>query len=485
MAVYFERPYRPWWSDLASTTLSGLVKGMFDRDAAARAQRVNSNRWGEFEKLYDEASGQYAAPQESPLTIQGAPETKKLSQLFAPQQNAFGSDPFGGVPEQFRPQEGDGLVGTAVKALQNNAIRGRTPTIDDVYKWGAQSGAINDPNFQKFVEARFGSRFKMQDADRLADRLGNMPQFNDRQGTLEYVGNRALYDPDGAKTMSGFIQSLNPGFSSQAVNLGNRQVVLSQDKYTGETTPVFSGAIGLSPDTVYNNAHADYRAKLGADARASGTESSFDVRKAAGPYIRAMIKNPNMTVDDYQRMVENIRYDFGDRAREVLEYLGNLPSLIGSGTDDDFNPTATIPNPFYANYQAGKKAAVQEKDRETLRERQIQEIVKNTGKPREEVESFLAEKKGKRTAAPIAPPPPPAPSAPAPQKIFVEPVGHAPYLDVPQEIVRQYMQDHPEHKDYDAAARALYADIRRAGLWSKFVKSRRAELDGRHEDDDW
>lgn len=485
MAVYFERPYRPWWSDLASTTLSGLVKGMFDRDAAARAQRVNANRWGEFEKLYDEASGQYAAPQESPLTIQGAPETKKLSQLFAPQQNAFGSDPFGGVPEEFRPQEGDGLLGTAVKALQNNAIRGRTPTIDDVYKWGAQSGAINDPNFQKFVEARFGSRFKMQDADRLADRLGNMPQFNDRQGTLEYVGNRALYDPDGAKTVGNFIQHLNPGFNNQAVNLGDRQVVLSQDKYTGETTPVFSGAIGLSPDTVYNNAHADYRAKLGADARASRTEASFDVRKAAGPYIRAMIKNPNMGAEDYQRMAENIRYDFGDRAGEVLEYLGNLPSLIGSGTDDDFNPTATIPNPFYANYQAGKKAAVQEKDRETLRERQIQEIVKNTGKPREEVESFLAGKKGKRTAAPIAPPPPPAPSAPAPQKIFVEPVGHAPYLDVPQEIVRQYMQDHPEHKDYDAAARALYADIQRAGLWSKFVKSRRAELDGRHEDDDW
>ncbi|WP_352402985.1 hypothetical protein, partial [Pyramidobacter sp.] len=182
MAVYFERPYRPWWSDLASATLSGLVKGMFDRDAAARAQRVNASRWGEFEKLYDEASGQYAVPQESPLAIQSAPETKKLSQTFAPQQNAFGGDPFGGVPEEFRPREGDGLIGTTVKALRNNAARGSMPTIDDVYKWGAQSGAINDPNFQKFVEARFGSRFKMQDADRLAGRLGNMPQYNDRQG---------------------------------------------------------------------------------------------------------------------------------------------------------------------------------------------------------------------------------------------------------------------------------------------------------------
>ena len=85
MAVYFQPQYKPWWADLASATLSGLVKGMLDRDAAARAQRVNSNRWGEFEKLYDEASGQYAAPRESPLTIQGAPETKKLSQLFAPE----------------------------------------------------------------------------------------------------------------------------------------------------------------------------------------------------------------------------------------------------------------------------------------------------------------------------------------------------------------------------------------------------------------
>lgn len=483
MAVYFERPYRPWWSDLASATLSGLVKGMFDRDAAARAQRVNASRWGEFEKLYDEASGQYAAPQESPLTIQSAPEAKKLSQTFVPRQNAFGADPFGGVPEAFRPQEGDGLLGTTVKALQNNAARGYTPTIDDVYRWGAQSGAINDSNFQKFVEARFGSRFKMQDADRLSSRLGPVPQYNDRQGTLEHISSRALYDPDGAKTVGNFIQSLNPGFNNQTVNLGDRQVVLSQDKYTGETTPVFGGAVGVSPDTVYNNAHADYRAKLGADARASRTEASFDVRKAAGPYIRAMIKNPNMGAEDYQRMAENIRYDFGDRAGEVLEYLGNLPSLIGSGTDDDFNPTATIPNPFYANYQAGKKAAVQEKDRETLRERQIQEIVKNTGKPREEVESFLAGKKGKRTAAPIAPPP--ASPAAASQKVFAEPGRHAPYLDVSQEIIRQYMQDHPEHKDYDAAARALYADIQRAGLWSKFVESRRAELDGRHEDDDW
>lgn len=275
MAVYFQPQYKPWWADLASATLSGLVKGMLDRAAAARAQRVNSNRWGEFEKLYDEASGQYAAPRESPLTIQGAPETKKLSQLSAPQQNAFGSDPFGGVPEQFRPQEGDGLVGTAVKALQNNAIRGRTPTIDDVYKWGAQSGAINDPNFQKFVEARFGSRFKMQDAARLADRLRNMPQFNDRQGTLEYVGNRALYDPDGAKTVGNFIQHLNPGFNTQAVNLGNRQVVLSQDKYTGETTPVFSGAIGLSPDTAYAQNAANQRQKMTLEAAEKRSANAY------------------------------------------------------------------------------------------------------------------------------------------------------------------------------------------------------------------
>lgn len=317
MAVYFERPYRPWWSDLASATLSGLVKGMFDRDAAARAQRVNANRWGEFEKLYDEANGQYAVPQESPLAIQSAPETKKLSQTFAPQQNAFGSDPFGGVPEQFRPQEGDGLLGTTVKALQNNAARGFMPTIDDVYKWGAQSGAITDPNFQKFIEARFGSRFKMQDADRLAGRLGNMPQFNDRQGTLNYVGNRALYDPDGAKTVGNFIQHLNPGFNNQAVNLGNRQVVLSQDKYTGETTPVFGGAVGVSPDSL----EATKRSYINKDTEALRWRSGWETGNLTSAQYKA--------IDDARSMVARMSPEDLASLRNNPDQWANVAAMFG------------------------------------------------------------------------------------------------------------------------------------------------------------
>lgn len=400
MAVYFERQYKPWWADLASATLSGLVKGMFERDAAARAQRVNANRWGEFEKLYDEASGQYAAPQESPLTIQGAPEAKKLSQLFAPQQNAFGGDPFGGVPEEFRPREGDGLLGTTVKALQNNAARGFMPTIDDVYKWGAQSGAITDPNFQKFVEARFGSRFKMQDADRLAGKLGNMPQFNDRQGTLEYVANRALYDPDGAKTMSGFIQSLNPGFSSQAVNLGNRQVVLSQDKYTGETRPVYSGAVGLSPDTAYSQAQATARQKMALEAAEKRSANAYapvrDKQKAirdawgkAGEMAGMFGGSPA----EFEQAVRGIDPTLSPAAVEQL--LGELrkrPQLVDSRGLLSNNPLyGYSPAPGQAGQQNGIPPAVLEKYPETTQQ-EYDELVRQglkMGKTLEEIEHDL------------------------------------------------------------------------------------------------
>lgn len=403
MAVYFQPQYKPWWADLATATLSGLVKGMFERDAAARAQRVNANRWGEFEKLYDEAAGQYAAPQESPLAIQSAPEVKKLSQTFAPQQNAFGSDPFGDVPEQFRPQEGDGLVGTAVKALQNNAIRGRTPTIDDVYKWGAQSGAINDPNFQKFVEARFGSRFKMQDADRLADRLGNMPQFNDRQGTLEYVGNRALYDPDGAKTVGNFIQHLNPGFNNQAVNLGNRQVVLSQDKYTGETTPVFSGAIGLSPDTAYAQNAANQRQKMALEAAE---------KRSANAY--APVRDEQRAIRDAWGKAGEMAGMFGGSPAEFEQAVRGIDPTLSSATVDQllgelrkqpklfdsrgllsknplygYNPApASVPN---APAATAPKAAPAPGDTAPpfgaggIDEELVKHVMKNTGKTREEV----------------------------------------------------------------------------------------------------
>lgn len=401
MAVYFERPYRPWWSDLASTTLSGLVKGMFDRDAAARAQRVNANRWGEFEKLYDEASGQYAAPQESPLTIQGAPETKKLSQLFAPQQNAFGSDPFGGVPEQFRPQEGDGLVGTAVKALQNNAIRGRTPTIDDVYKWGAQSGAINDPNFQKFIEARFGSRFKMQDADRLSSRIGPVPQFNDRQGTLEHISSRALYDPDGAKTVGNFIQSLNPGFNNQTVNLGNRQMVLSQDKYTGETTPVFGGAVGVPPDTAYAQNAANQRQKMALEAAEKRDANAYapirDEQKAirdawgkAGEMAGMFGGSPA----EFEQAVRGIDPTLSDAAVEQL--LGELrkrPQLVDSRGLLSNNPLyGHNPAPAQVGQQHGIPPAVLVR-RPNLTPQQYDAFVRQglaEGKTREEINDLLS-----------------------------------------------------------------------------------------------
>lgn len=401
MAVYFERPYRPWWSDLASATLSGLVKGMFDRDAAARAQRINASRWGEFEKLYDEASGQYAAPQESPLTIQSAPEARKLSQLFAPQQNAFGSDPFGGVPEQFRPQEGDGLLGTTVKAPQNDAARGYTPTIDDVYRWGAQSGVINDPNFQKFVEARFGSRFKMQDADRLSSRIGPVPQFNDRQGTLEHISSRALYDPDGAKTVGNFIQSLNPGFNNQTVNLGNRQMVLSQDKYTGETTPVFGGAVGVPPDTAYVQNAANQRQKMALEAEGKRSANAYapirDEQKAirdawgkAGEMAGMFGGSPA----EFEQAVRGIDPTLSDAAVEQL--LGELrkrPQLVDSRGLLSNNPLyGHNPAPAQVGQQHGIPPAVLVR-RPNLTPQQYDAFVRQglaEGKTREEINDLLS-----------------------------------------------------------------------------------------------
>lgn len=401
MAVYFERQYKPWWADLASATLSGLVKGMFERDAAARAQRVNANRWGEFEKLYDEASGQYAAPQESPLAIQSAPEVKKLSQTFAPQQNTFGSDPFGGVPEEFRPQEGDGLVGTAVKALQNNAIRGRTPTIDDVYKWGAQSGAINDPNFQKFVEARFGSRFKMQDADRLASRIGAVPQYNDRQGTLNYVGNRAVYDPDGAKAVGNFIQHLNPGFNNQVVNLGNRQVVLSQDKYTGETTPVFGGVVGVSPDTAYTQNAANQRQKMaleaaekrGANAYAPVRDEQRAIRDAWGK-AGEMAGMFGGSPAEFEQAVRGLDPTLPPAAVEqLLGGLRKIPQLVDSRGLLSNNPLYGYnPAPAQVGQQDSIPPAVLTR-RPNLTPQQYDAFVRQglaEGKTREEIDDLLS-----------------------------------------------------------------------------------------------
>lgn len=401
MAVYFQPQYKPWWADLATATLSGLVKGMFERDAAARAQRVNANRWGEFEKLYDEAAGQYAAPQESPLAIQSAPEARKLSQLFAPQQNAFGSDPFGGVPEQFRPQEGDGLLGTTVKALQNNAARGYTPTIDDVYRWGAQSGVINDPNFQKFVEARFGSRFKMQDADRLASRIGAVPQYNDRQGTLNYVGNRAVYDPDGAKAVGNFIQHLNPGFNNQVVNLGNRQVVLSQDKYTGETTPVFGGAVSVSPDTAYAQNAANQRQKMALEAEEKRSANAYAPIRDEQRAIRdAWGKAGEMagmfggSPAEFEQAVRGIDPTLSDAAVEqLLGGLRKIPQLVDSRGLLSNNPLYGYnPAPAQVGQQDSIPPAVLTR-RPNLTPQQYDAFVRQglaEGKTREEINDLLS-----------------------------------------------------------------------------------------------
>ena len=421
MAVYFQREYRPWWTDLANTALSGLVRGMFERDAAARAKNGFNRQWGQLQDSLGNFANDVPASSGAGLSVRSAPEVERLSELFEP---ARGTE----VPTGLSGPVRNGYVAPSREMAYGNLGRLMAPE--------------NVEAARKLLGDQWGREFELQDGDRLSSRMGPLPRYDDRQGTLEYVDRLGAYDPRRAATMSGFIQSLNPGFRNSAVDLGNRRVVLSQDPYTGRTAPVFSGAVGVSPNRVYHNARADFRAQGGA-----GT----GIRKMAEPYVRAIVNAqkqagagqvPEMGPEDFDRLVNTINYECGEYAPAVLDYIGSLPALLSPGEGDnadDFGPVATRANPFRGPYEryvgtsrrihlpahegeVGKVSpAAPEGPGETLRQRQVRELVALTGKSPEEVERYLAEK---NRAAPQRPAPKPeVKKPPAPVRSFADEVA--------------------------------------------------------------
>ena len=135
MAVYFQPQYKPWWADLANTALkeglSGLMKGMFERDAYARQKNRSNKEWAQvFGPPAQQVAAQEATQQPAAMTVESSPDTTRLSSAItgATQTSPFGSDAIGfaqtapkvNVPKQFLPTANDGLLGTSQKAVMAN-----------------------------------------------------------------------------------------------------------------------------------------------------------------------------------------------------------------------------------------------------------------------------------------------------------------------------------------------------------------------------
>lgn len=349
MAVYFQPQYKPWWADLANTALkeglSGLMKGMFERDAAARTKNRYNKEWAQAWEGYGgpPTGAQTSAQQPSAMSIESAPEVRGIGQIANPasMQSATGNDALGAalktqgitVPKEYLPNGNDGLLGTSIKAnLANNYVQSQMPSREEfIRRLGMVMSPQNMELALKQADYMMGPRWKVDDqiykGRQLENVLGTLPGMQDKEGNRNYNNRAYMYGLDNAA--NGNLNFLNPEYKrwfDEAENERKRAFDARENALTRNAQMAIHRM---------NNAAAMQRAQLmygvkGA-AGAGKTPGGFDAAKAASLYLKALGKiGEGMTPEEYALMNQNIDDMYKENAGAVKSYLGNQRSIVNT-----------------------------------------------------------------------------------------------------------------------------------------------------------
>lgn len=347
MAVYFQPQYKPWWADLANTALkeglSGLMKGMLERDAAARTKNRYNKEWAQaWEGYGGQPTGAQSTSAQQPasMSIESAPEVRGIGQIANPasMQSATGNDALGAalktqgitVPKEYLPNGNDGLLGTSIKAnLANNYVQSQMPSREEfIRRLGMVMSPQNMELALKQADYMMGPRWKVDDqiykGRQLENVLGSLPGMQDKEGNRNYNNRAYMYGLDNAAV--GNLNFLNPEYQRWY----NEAEAAKQRAFTAEQQQkAFNNQWGLAK---YNNAQQNYRAQLAQAAKGAGkSPGGFDAAKAASLYLKALGKiGEGMTPEEYALMNQNIDDMYKENAGAVKSYLGNQRSIVNT-----------------------------------------------------------------------------------------------------------------------------------------------------------
>lgn len=324
MAVYIMKT-DPWYTGIlqsaAQEGVKGLLQGMFQRSQQA-AERNQFNK--EFERMQNAMS----PSQNYTMTVQGgSPQTSSLSSVFyegmgVPQNNglqvrgsgyAAPSGALGGLSSRL-PGIAAGNAGNSVSFRTGS----NTPTRADAYKaLGMNMSAKNIDAAMKILDAQYGNDFKLQDADQVYGRVGEAPQYNDRQELLNYMNRFTAYNPTQAATMGNLIRTLNPQQNYSVINLGDQQQVLTQDPWSGEVKRGLAARIGVSPDSL----EATKRSYINKDTEALRGRSGWETGNLTSAQYKA--------IDDARSMVARMSPEDLASLRNNPDQWANVAAMFG------------------------------------------------------------------------------------------------------------------------------------------------------------
>jgi len=258
MAVYFQPQYKPWWADLANTALkeglSGLMKGMFERDAAARTKNRYNKEWAQaWEGYGGQPTGAQSTSAQQPaaMSIESAPEVRGIGQIANPasMQSATGNDALGAalktqgitVPKEYLPNGNDGLLGTSIKAnLANNYVQSQMPSREEfIRRLGMVMSPQNMELALKQADYMMGPRWKVDDqiykGRQMENILGALPGMQDKEGNRNYNNRAYMYGMDNLAT--GNLNFINPEYNRWFTEAENQR----QRAFTGRENALNRG----------------------------------------------------------------------------------------------------------------------------------------------------------------------------------------------------------------------------------------------------
>ena len=376
MAVYFQPQYKPWWADLANTALkeglSGLMKGMFERDAAARTKNRYNKEWAQ---AWDGYGGQPTGAQQQPATmsVESAPEVSGIGQFANPAtlQSATGNDALGAalktqgitVPKEYLPNGNDGLLGTSIKAnLANNYVQSQMPSREEfIRRLGMVMSPQNMELALKQADYMMGPRWKVDDqiykGRALENVLGALPGMQDKEGNRNYNNRAYMYGMDNAA--NGNLNFLNPEYNrwfTEAENARQRAFTASENQKARQ-----DAWARLRYSTAVQNARAkaalDAKMKLAQMTGASGRTGTgngtaglswSDIEK-----LNKMVANaiPQIAGKSPEEARNTLRRMYGTAAPLVESQLNSGEKNWDYVGKDDVGAEATLTgaNPFYSN----------------------------------------------------------------------------------------------------------------------------------------
>lgn len=369
MAVYFQPQYKPWWADLANTALkeglSGLMKGMFERDAYARQKNRSNKEWAQvFGTPAQQVAAQEATQQPAAMTVESSPDTNRLSSAItgATQTSPFGSDAIGfaqtapkvNVPKQFLPTENDGLLGTSNKAVMaNNYVNSQVPTREELMRRVLTTmGPQNQEAAVKYLEYMYGPQWKVGDqiykGRQMENILGTLPGMQDKEGNRNYNARATIYGLGDVAT--GNLNFINPEYQRWF----NEAEAAKQRAFTGRENALNRGtqmAIARMNDARMRQLAA-MKAAGGGGAGRGGTANPFagmswgDMEKLNKMAQSAMPLIAGKTPEEARRIL-NDNYDRFAPLLEARFKNGNKDWTYTGKDNAGVDAMLTGANPFF------------------------------------------------------------------------------------------------------------------------------------------